>query len=90
MIGWKRGGPGQREQIEDRLGAVHINLSRAELERLDEVSRIELGFPHDFRRPGFAYDNTFALVDQHHRTLSTELEGPPVIARAEEDRLPAA
>ena len=29
----ERGRPGRREQIEDCLGAVHINLSRAELER---------------------------------------------------------
>jgi hypothetical protein len=90
MIGWKRGGPGRREQIEDRLGAVHINLSRAELERLDEVSRIELGSLTTFVGRAFAYGNTFALVDQHRRTLYTELEGPPVIARAEEDRVPAA
>jgi hypothetical protein len=54
------------------------------------VSRIELGSLTTFVGRAFAYGNTFALVDQHRRTLSTELEGPPVIARAEEDRVPAA
>lgn len=67
-----------------------LHLLVETLERLDEVSRIELGSPHDFVGRAFAYGNTFALVDQHRRTLYTELEGPPVIARAEEDRVPAA
>ena len=46
--------------------------------------------PLDFVDRAFAYGNTFDLVDHHRRTLYTELEGPPVIARAEEDRVPAA
>ena len=35
-------------QIEDSLGAARIALSYAQLQRLDEVSRVSLGFPHDF------------------------------------------
>ncbi len=35
-------------QIEDVLGAVDIELSAAQLASLDEVSKIELGFPHEF------------------------------------------
>jgi aryl-alcohol dehydrogenase-like predicted oxidoreductase len=35
-------------QIEDSLGAARIALSDAQLQRLDEVSRVSLGFPHDF------------------------------------------
>jgi len=76
MIGWKRGGPGRGEQIEDRLGAVHINLSRAELEGLDEVSRIELGSLTTFVGRAFAYGNTFALVDHHRRTPLHRTGGP--------------
>jgi aryl-alcohol dehydrogenase-like predicted oxidoreductase len=40
-------------QLEDCLGAVHIELPDEALANLNELSRIELGFPHDFlRQPG--------------------------------------
>ncbi|MCA9620588.1 MAG: aldo/keto reductase [Myxococcales bacterium] len=35
-------------QISDTLGAAAVELSAEHLQALDEVSRIELGFPHDF------------------------------------------
>jgi aryl-alcohol dehydrogenase-like predicted oxidoreductase len=35
-------------QIEDSLASASVNLNVAQLARLDEVSRIDLGFPHDF------------------------------------------
>jgi len=35
-------------QIQDNLGSLEINLSSEQVQRLDEVSKIELGFPHDF------------------------------------------
>jgi diketogulonate reductase-like aldo/keto reductase len=35
-------------QIKDNLACLENPLSAAELSRLDEASRIELGFPHDF------------------------------------------
>lgn len=37
-------------QIEDNLRCVDFTLNEAHLKRLDEASRIELGFPHDFLR----------------------------------------
>jgi len=36
------------EQLDDSLGAVEVKLDEDQLRRLDEKSRIELGFPHDF------------------------------------------
>lgn len=36
------------EQIIDSLGSADIRLSAEQLQRLDDVSRPELGFPHDF------------------------------------------
>jgi aryl-alcohol dehydrogenase-like predicted oxidoreductase len=36
------------EQLRDNLGCLNVKLSEAQLKGLDEVSRIELGFPHDF------------------------------------------
>lgn len=35
-------------QLEDSMGSPEVKLSPEQLARLDEVSRIELGFPHDF------------------------------------------
>ena len=35
-------------QLEDNLGAADLALDAAQLQRLDEASAIELGFPHDF------------------------------------------
>ncbi len=54
-----------REQIEDNIGALDVELSEAELQRLDEVSRIELGFPNDFGGARLAYGETFELIDDH-------------------------
>jgi aryl-alcohol dehydrogenase-like predicted oxidoreductase len=40
-------------QLVDALGAGALRLGTQQLARLDEVSRVELGFPHDFmREPG--------------------------------------
>jgi aryl-alcohol dehydrogenase-like predicted oxidoreductase len=35
-------------QLEDNLGALGVDLTAGQLARLDEVSAIPLGFPHDF------------------------------------------
>jgi aryl-alcohol dehydrogenase-like predicted oxidoreductase len=35
-------------QLEDNLGCLEFTLEAEQKERLDEVSRIELGFPHEF------------------------------------------
>lgn len=35
------------EQLEDNLGALEVAFTTAQLARLNEVSAIELGFPHD-------------------------------------------
>ncbi|MFE7115404.1 aldo/keto reductase [Streptomyces sp. NPDC057654] len=34
-------------QLEDNLGALDVDFTAAQLARLDEISAIELGFPHD-------------------------------------------
>lgn len=66
-------GSRRREQIEDSLGAVDVELSAAELERLDAMSRITLGFPHDFPGRAYAYGDTLDLVDNHRPALYTNL-----------------
>lgn len=35
-------------QLQDNLGALDVTFSAEQIARLDAVSRIELGFPHDF------------------------------------------
>jgi aryl-alcohol dehydrogenase-like predicted oxidoreductase len=52
-------------QFADNLGALEVELSAGDLERLGEVSRIELGFPHDFAGVALAYGQTFDLIDNH-------------------------
>ena len=37
-------------QFEDNLGALELALDPAQLQRLDDASAVELGFPHDFMR----------------------------------------
>ena len=34
--------------LQDNLASLHLTLSADQLKTLDEASRIELGFPHDF------------------------------------------
>jgi aryl-alcohol dehydrogenase-like predicted oxidoreductase len=54
-------------QFKENLGVLEISLSAADLERLDEVSRIEPGFPHDFAAVALAYGGTFDRIDAHPR-----------------------
>jgi len=35
-------------QFTDNMKAAEISLTDAQMNRLDEASKIELGFPHDF------------------------------------------
>jgi aryl-alcohol dehydrogenase-like predicted oxidoreductase len=52
-----------RRQLEDNLGALGIELTEGELEHLDKVSSIELGFPHDFVGRHLTYGRTLDLID---------------------------
>jgi aryl-alcohol dehydrogenase-like predicted oxidoreductase len=54
-------------QFNDNLGSLELQLSAADLGYLDEVSRIELGFPHDFGGNALAYGKTLDLIDGHRR-----------------------
>ena len=36
------------KQLEDNLGSLSVDLSAEQRARLDEVSKVDLGFPHDF------------------------------------------
>jgi aryl-alcohol dehydrogenase-like predicted oxidoreductase len=66
-------------QIQDSLGAVDIELSAEELDRLEQLSRIDLGFPHDFAGRAMAHGTTFELVDDHRGHVYTQI-GPAPLA----------
>ncbi len=58
------------EQVQDDLGALDVQLDAEQLGRLDEATRIELGFPHDFIRAPFTADLLFGGTQgeiQNHR-----------------------
>jgi aryl-alcohol dehydrogenase-like predicted oxidoreductase len=58
------------EQITDSLGSVDVRLEASHLEKLDAVSKIELGFPHDFLR-------TDGVRDLLRGEIRTRIDGRP-------------
>ena len=58
-------GPRTRAQLEDNLGALRVQLRDEHLRRLDAVSAVELGFPHDFvGEPGTRQRLTSGTLDR--------------------------
>ena len=77
-LAWLRHQPGvivpiigarRMAQLEDNLACVEVSLTPEQLARLDEVSRIPLGFPHEFQTSAFVSNLVFAgkreLIDDH-------------------------
>jgi hypothetical protein len=64
----------------ENLGALAVDLTPAQLERLDEISAIDLGFPREFlltsRRA--TYGESLGKIRDHR----AELEMPPELVRA--------
>lgn len=56
-------------QFQDNLASLDVTLSPEHLQRLNEVSQIELGFPHDFLQNDTIRDRlfggTFSVIDNH-------------------------
>jgi aryl-alcohol dehydrogenase-like predicted oxidoreductase len=56
-------------QFQDNLACLDVSLSPEHLQRLNEVSQIELGFPHDFLQNDTIRDRlfggTFSTIDNH-------------------------
>ncbi|MFY7898575.1 MAG: aldo/keto reductase [Chitinophagaceae bacterium] len=52
-------------QLQENLAAVNITLSEQQINRLNEVSNIEMGFPHDFfNEPGVKQVNYGGFYDK--------------------------
>jgi len=57
-------------QFQDNLGCLDVTLAPEQMQRLNEVSQIELGFPHDFLSSDMIHDRLFGGtfdVIQNHR-----------------------
>ena len=56
-------------QLKDNMACVEFALDEEHLQKLNEVSRIELGFPHDFFAnemvQNFAFGGMRDLIDNH-------------------------
>ncbi|WP_254560483.1 aldo/keto reductase [Dyadobacter diqingensis] len=52
-------GASRAKQLEDSLGCLDFTLPEEMVTRLDEISKIELGFPHEFLKSDGVKDETF-------------------------------
>lgn len=56
-------------QLRDNLGALGVELTEEQLGRLDESSKIELGYPHEFLNfaasASFTFGDAYAQLDNH-------------------------
>jgi aryl-alcohol dehydrogenase-like predicted oxidoreductase len=59
------------EQIKDSLGAADFSIPEEQMKKLDEVSKIELGFPHEFFHEEFIknliFGGEYNKLDNHRR-----------------------
>jgi aryl-alcohol dehydrogenase-like predicted oxidoreductase len=59
------------DQLNENLGCLDFDLDAEHLAKLDEVSRIQLGYPHDFvnleRIKKQIFGDVGPLIDNHHR-----------------------
>ena len=59
-------------QVKDNLDCVNVKLSEQQLAQLDQVSQIELGFPHDFFNQEMPqssiFGGQFQAIDNHRYT----------------------
>jgi aryl-alcohol dehydrogenase-like predicted oxidoreductase len=58
-------------QITDSLNCLHQLLPTEDIQRLDQISAIEMGFPHDFLSKEYVqelvYGGCFSLIDNHRK-----------------------
>jgi aryl-alcohol dehydrogenase-like predicted oxidoreductase len=59
-------------QLEDNIGCLDVTLDDKDLRRLDEVSSVDLGFPHEFLKSAnirkILFGETFDKIDNHRPT----------------------
>ncbi|MDF5727522.1 MAG: aldo/keto reductase [Rhizonema sp. PD38] len=65
-------GARKHSQVQDNLNCINFNLSAEQIEKLNHVSQIELGFPHDFLQQDmprqFIFGGMYDAIENHrHR-----------------------
>lgn len=59
-------------QLQDNLGCLDVSLNTDQMNRLDEISRIDMGFPHIFyndpRIRDIIYGGTYEQIDNHRKS----------------------
>jgi aryl-alcohol dehydrogenase-like predicted oxidoreductase len=64
-------GARSKTQRDDNLGCLDFEIEAQHLQALDNVGKIELGFPHDFLEyeevRSTIYGNTFSLIDKYRK-----------------------
>jgi aryl-alcohol dehydrogenase-like predicted oxidoreductase len=88
-IAWLRRRPGavvpilgctSETQLETNIGALSVRLDHEQVASLDAVSRVELGFPHDFLRidsiKQIVYGDRWPLVDDDRATPRHAADDP--------------
>src|SRR5690606_38602300 len=72
-------GATSERQVTDVLGAAGVRLDAEQLARLDEVSRVPLGFPHDFLNEeavrNAVYGPRWREIDDRRTTCRRSLAG---------------
>ena len=65
-------GSRKTSQLVDNLGCVDVTLSAEQLDTLNEISKIELGFPYDFIKGGRTswFGDVVEQVDNHRGTVA--------------------
>jgi aryl-alcohol dehydrogenase-like predicted oxidoreductase len=62
-------GARKESQIKENLECLNFELTKEQLNRLEEISKIELGFPYDFlhsdKIKDIIYGGTFASIQNH-------------------------
>ena len=57
------------DQLKENLGCLEFTLSQEHVHRLDEITKIDLGFPHDFLNSEIPreliYGGTLEEIDNH-------------------------
>jgi len=79
-INWVRQQPGviipiigakTEEQLKENVDCLKFNLNEEQINKLNEVSKIDLGFPHTFLSSGnirdLVFGGTYDKIDNHHK-----------------------
>src|SRR5690348_1663882 len=69
------------EQLRDNLACLEFTLSPPEMQVLDEASKIEMGYPHDYLREQrvheFLHGGTFEQISNHRAKTEMETQAKP-------------